>query len=205
MLVGAVVAAPVLGRATPHFPFRPVPPSPVQLAIAAAQTPSMASVAVLLREKLDKDKALAAEKREAAKRAADKLAKTSGKAIAKAPATASAKKTSAKPSPKADAKKRVATKEKAKASAKKLLATKAVAKAGVGGYSPGACDSLAYRGTSYAQVRYYKQSTIYHDVGRRLWRVKPCPGSRKTIKKRFNTNPKQSWAELVAIIRELNP
>ena len=133
------------------------------------------------------------------------VAKASGKALAKAPATASAKKTSAKPSSKANAKKLVATKEKAKAPAKKLLAITDVATAGVGGSSPGAGEPLAYRGPSYAKARFYKQSTIYHDEGRGLWRVKPCPGSRKTIKKSFKVNPKQTWAELVEVIRKLNP
>ena len=107
------------------------------------------------------------------------------------------KKTSAKPAAKAAEKKLVLSKEKAK--------TTAVAKVPAGGYSPGACGSLAYRGTAYSKVRYYKQATIYHDVGSGQWRAKPCPGSRKTIKKSSNTNPKQSWAELVAIIRELDP
>ena len=97
------------------------------------------------------------------------------------------------PAPKAVAK---ATAPKAAAKA----ASKAVAD---GGSRPD--DSLVYRGPAYAQVRYYKDSTIYHDAGNHQWRVKPIAGSRQTIKKSVKTNPKQAWGELCLLYTSPSP
>ena len=96
-----------------------------------------------------------------------------------------------------------APKAVAKAAAPKAAAKAARKAVAEGGSRPD--DSLVYRGPAYAQVRYYKDSTIYHDAIRHLWRVKPSCGSRKTYKKSFRTNPKKAWGELVDLVRKLNP
>ena len=54
-----------------------------------------------------------------------------------------------------------APKAVAKAAAPKAAAKAAPKAVAEGGSRP---DSLVYRGPAYAQVRYYKQSTIYHDA-----------------------------------------
>ena len=100
----------------------------------------------------------------------------------------------------------------AKRGAKMVVAAKAKCEpyrlpkvvAPAGGSCPGD-DSLAYRGTAYATKRKYKDSTIYHDSKNNQWRAKPLTGSRQTMKKSFLTNPKQAWAELVVLVRNLNP
>ena len=159
----------------------------------AVKKPTMAEISLQLRRKLDLDKAIAAAKREALKKAAEKKA---------APAKG---KCSPKASAKADLKQVVAAKgkRKGKSPTKKLPVKEGPASSKGGGSGPN--DSLDYRGAAYDKVRYYKNSTIYHDIGREQWRVKPCPGSRQTIKKNFGNNPKQAWGELVAKIRALNP
>ena len=140
--------------------------------------------AVLLKKREEKE-AVAREK-EAAKAAAQKTVAVTGKA--KAAQTKLVKVVAAKAAPKAAAK----------------AAAKAVAKAvPKSGYCPN--DSLVYRGPGYHKVRYYKDSTVYHDAINHKWRVKPCTGSRKTIGKCFKTNPKQAWEEVVKILRKLNP
>ena len=175
--------------------------------------PHMHDVATMLREKISADKLAAKRQRDALKAKDDKQAAARKKKEEKeavALATAAAK---------AAAQKAVAVTGKAKAAAKKLVkvdaakaapkaaakaATKAVAKAVP---KSGSCpnDSLVYRGPAYHHVRYYKDSTVYHDAVNHQWRVKPCTGSRQTIRKSFKTNPKQAWEELVKILRQLNP
>ena len=153
----------------------------------------MADISLQLRQTLDSDKAIAAAKREALKKTADKK---DARAKGKGSPTASTK---------ANVKQVVAAKGKrqAKPPTKKLAIKDGSADSKGGGSCPN--DSLDYRGTTYDKVRYYKNSTIYHDIGREVWRVKPCPGSRQAIKKSFKTNPKQAWGELAAVIRKLNP
>ena len=54
--------------------------------------------------------------------------------------------------------------------------------------------------------RYYKDATIYCDLGRNLWRVKPCNGSRKTAKFRFGVGyieQRQQWSKVLAYIKSL--
>ena len=182
---------------------------------APAPKRQMQDVAKMLREKLVDDKADAKSKRDALKAAETGTAKaatataktaTAGTAKASAPvetaktakASAPAKATGKAASAKTGAKIGVAA--KAKCEPQRL--PKVVAPAG--GSCPGD-DSLAYRGTAYAKVRFYKDSTIYLDSRRRLWRAKPLTGSRKTYKKSFTATPKQAWAELVTLIRKLNP
>jgi hypothetical protein len=174
--------------------------------------PHMHDVARMLREKISADKLAAKRQRDALKEKDDKQAavlKKKEEKEAGALTTAAAK---------AAAQKVVAVTGKAKAAAKKLVkvvaakaAPKAAAKAAAKAVAKvvpkvGSCpdDSLVYRGPVYAQVRYYKESTIYHDAGHHQWRVKPSTGSRQTIKKSFKTNPKQAWEELVDLVRKLN-
>ena len=159
--------------------------------------PQMHDVAKMLREKILVDKLGAKRQRDALKEKEQKQA-------------AALKKKEEKEA-KAVPQKAAAVTGKAKAAAKKLVkvdAAKATDKAAAkvvrkGGSCPD--DSLVYRGPLYAKVRYYKQSTIYHDAVNQKWRVKPSAGSRETIKKSFKTNPKRAWAELVDIVRKLNP
>ena len=94
------------------------------------------------------------------------------------------------------------TRHLAQASAKK----QAVAKVGAGGYSPVPVTRSLTVGQHMQKcgITNNQRSTMMQAGG--VWRLKPCPGSRRTIKNKIsNTNPKQSWDELVAIIRELNP
>ena len=179
-----------------------VPGPLVAVAAPTSKSIGMTAVAHMFREKHAADKVEAARKRiaekeketkDAIKAAKAELAKEGLLPITKGKA-ASAKK---------EAKKVVAAKVKAEPAAK----VKAEPRPKVPDASPSSSstdDSLAYRGTSYSKVRFYKKSTIYHDVGRQVWRVKPYLGSRSTIKKSFKANPKQAWAELVEVIREMN-
>ena len=173
--------------------------------------PNMHEVARMLTEKMKADKLARKVEREKLKVKEEQAAALKKKeeqeagALAMVVATATAQKTvavtgKAKTAPKKLVKV-VAAKAAPKAAAK--AAAKAVAKAVPSGSCPD--DSLFYRGTAYAQVRYYKDSTIYHDAVNHQWRVKPIAGSRQTIKKSFKTNPKQAWEELVDIVRKLNP
>ena len=162
----------------------------------SAAKPQMHNVAMMLREKILADKLEAKRQRDALKEKEQKQAEALKKMEEK----------EAKAAPQ----KAAAVTGKAKAAAKKLVkvdAAKATHKAAAkvvpkGGSCPD--DSLVYRGPAYAQVRYYKQSTIYHDAINHQWRVKPITGSRQTIKKSFKTNPKQAWEELVCLVRKLN-
>ena len=166
----------------------------------SAAKPQMHNVAMMLREKILADKLEAKRQRDALKEKEQKQAEALKKMEEK----------EAKAAPQ----KAAAVTGKAKAAAKKLVKVdaakathKAAAKAAAkvvpkGGSCPD--DSLVYRGPAYAQVRYYKQSTIYHDAINHQWRVKPIAGSRQTIKKSFKTNPKQAWEELVCLVRKLN-
>ena len=175
----------------------------------------MQDVAKMLREKIVDDKAEAKSKRDALKAAetatataATATAKTATAGTAKASAPVETAKT-AKASAPAKATGKAAS---AKTGAKIGVAAKAKCEphrlpkvvAPAGGSCPGD-DSLAYRGTAYATVRYYKNSTIYLDSKNCLWRLKPSFASRTTHKKSFKVNPKQAWAELVTLIRKLNP
>ena len=153
----------------------------------------MGDVAKMLREKTDADKVESARKRDALKKAAAKTSAPVKQVVAAKGKAASAK---------AGAKKVVAAKGKAEPHPK-VLAIKNCPEVSKGGSCPD--ESLAYRGPAYAKVRYYKESTIYHDAGNHQWRVKPSCGSRQTIKIGFKTNPKQAWANLVETIRKLNP
>ena len=174
--------------------------------------PNMHEDARMLREKMNADKLARKEERDALKVKEEKQAAALKKkeekeagALAMKVATATAQKTvavtgKAKAAPKKLVKV-VAAKAAPKAAAK--AAAKAVAKAVPSGSCPD--DSLFYRGTAYHHVRFYKESTVYHDAVNHQWRVKPCTGSRQTIKKSFKTNPKQAWEELVKILRKLNP
>ena len=155
--------------------------------------PTMADISLQLRQKLDADKAIAAAKREALKKTADKkVARAKGKGSPTASTKANVKQVAV-----------AKGKRQAKPPTKKLAIKDGSADSKGGGSCPN--DSLDYRGTTYDKVRYYKNSTIYHDIGREVWRVKPCPGSRQTIKKSFRNDPKQAWGELVATVRKLNP
>ena len=173
--------------------------------------PNMHEVARMLREKMNADKLARKEERDALKVKEEQAAALKKKeeqeagALAMEVATATAQKTvavtgKAKAAPKKLVKV-VAAKAAPKAAAK--AAAKAVAKAVPSGSCPD--DSLFYRGTAYHHVRYYKKSTVYLDAVRHQWRVKPCTGSRQTIRKSFKTNPKQAWEELVDLVRKLNP
>jgi len=175
-------------------------PGPL-VALSAPKPTTMGDVAKLFREKHAADALEAARKRIAEKEKAAKDAIKAAKALTKEDAIKAAK--AVLPIGKAKA-------APASKNAKKVIETKVkkvphpkVPDVSKGGSCPD--DSLAYRGTSYAKVRYYKKSTIYHDVGGHQWRAKPFLGSRKTVKSSFRVNPKQAWAELVEIIREVNP
>jgi len=200
----AAAVTPGLVNGLPALTDRDEQPSP------KGKKPNMGDVATKIREKMNADKLAAndrldavkkkdalllkkredkeavAREKEAAKAAAQKTVAVTGKA--KAAQTKLVKVVAAKAAPKAAAK----------------AAAKAVAKAvPKSGYCPN--DSLVYRGPGYHKVRYYKDSTVYHDAINHKWRVKPCTGSRKTIGKCFKTNPKQAWEEVVKILRKLNP
>ena len=169
----------------------------------------MGEIGNMLRQKIVSDKADAARNR---KEDADaKKAEEAAKKAVAAKASAPEKKAeTAKASAPAKAKGKAAS---ANRGAKKVVAAKGKAEphtfpkvapdVSKGGSCPD--DSLVYRGPSYDKVRYYKNATIYHDVGRSVWRLKAATGSRRTIKKSFKTNPKQAWAELVDVIRKMNP
>ena len=175
--------------------------------------PHMHDVARMLREKMSADKLAAKERRDALKVTEEEQAAALKKKEEKEAAAR------AKAAPKATAQKTVAVTGKAKAAPKKLVkvvaakaAPKAAAKAAAKAVAKavpksGSCpdDSLVYRGPAYHHVRFYKESTVYHDAVNHQWRVKPCTGSRQTIRKSFKTNPKQAWEELVNILRKLNP
>ena len=166
--------------------------------------PNMADVAAKIREKMNADKLAANDKLDAIKRKDANLLKKreETEAAARAAAKATAQKTVAVTGKAKAAQpklvKVVAAKAAPKAAAK--AAAKAVAKAvPKSGYCPN--DSLVYRGPGYHAVRYYKDSTVYHDAVNHQWRVKPRPGSRQTIRKSLKTNPKQAWEEVVDIVR----
>ena len=166
----------------------------------SAAKPQMHNVAMMLREKILADKLEAKRQRDALKEKEQKQAEALKKMEEKEAKAAPQKAAAVTGKAKAAAKKLVkvdAAKATHKAAAK--AATKVAPK---GGSCP--VDSLVYRGPAYAQVRYYKQSTIYHDAINHQWRVKPIAGSRQTIKKSFKTNPKQAWEELVCLVRKLN-
>jgi hypothetical protein len=202
--VGALFGVAPTGHADAREPgvkslFGIAPPRDTEaLALGSSSTaivvkkPTMADISLQLRQKLDSDKAIAAAKREA-------LKKTAAKNVPPAKG-----KGSPPVSTKANVKQVAVAKGKrqAKPPTKKLAIKDGPADSKGGGSCPN--DSLDYRGTTYDKVRYYKNSTIYHDIGREVWRVKPCPGSRQTIKKSFRNDPKQAWGELVATIRKLN-
>ena len=204
---GAAAVTPVLVNGLAAITDRVEQPKP------PGKGPNMADVATRIREKMIADKLAAKDRRDALKRKEEKEAAALKKkeeqeagALAMEVATATAQKTvavtgKAKAAPKKLVKV-VAAKAAPKAAAK--AAAKAVAKAVP---KSGSCpnDSLVYRGPAYHHVRYYKDSTVYHDAVNHQWRVKPCTGSRRTIRKSFKTDPKQAWEELVKILRKLNP
>jgi hypothetical protein len=202
----AVVATPELVNGFVALKYRDEQPRP------PGTQPNMHEVARMLREKMNADKLARKEQRDALKvkeeqaAALKKKEETEAGALAMKVATATAQKTVAVTGKAKAAQtklvKVVAAKAAPKAAAK--AAAKAVAKAvPKSGYCPS--DSLVYRGPGYHKVRYYKDSTVYHDAINHKWRVKPCTGSRKTIGKCFKTNPKQAWEEVVKILRKLNP
>jgi len=176
--------------------------------VPAPKRIQMQDVAKMLREKTVADKAVAKSERDALKVAKTETAKaeTAKAEIAKASAPVKKAETAkvsapAKPTGKAASAKRGAKMVvAAKAKCEPHRIPKVVAPAG------GSCpDSLVYRAPPYAKVRKYKDSTIYTSTRTHQWRVKPMTGSRQTIKKSFKANPKQAWAELVELIRNLNP
>ena len=173
----------------------------------SAAKPQMHNVAMMLREKILADKLEAKRQRDALKekeqKQAEALKKMEEKEAKAAPQKAAAVTGKAKAAAKKLVKVAPAPKAVAKAAAPKAAAKAASTAVAEGGSRPD--DSLVYRGPAYAQVRYYKDSTIYHDAGNHQWRVKPISGSRQTIKKSFKTNPKQAWEELVDMVRKLNP
>ena len=59
--------------------------------------------------------------------------------------------------------------------------------------------NLAYNPKATAP-RHYGGVTVYVDIGRQLYRVKPAPGSRKTIKKLMT---KTGWVEVVKLVESM--
>ena len=221
-------AAPVVAALASAAPVPAVPPASAALVLAAPalatpgkNKPAMADVALMLRGKLEEEKAKRAEDAKKEKDKANKEGdskKNAGEAgVAKKGAEAAIIVKKSKTTEQAKAKppckkvgivaKKGKTQEPAPTKSHKKILAVADSPAARGSCpAGGSCpdDSLAYRGPSYSKVRYYKDSTIYHDAGRKVWRVKPCQGSRRTIKKSFSTNPKKAWEELVVTIRSLN-
>ena len=60
-----------------------------------------------------------------------------------------------------------------------------------------AWDKLSYA-PKVTAPRHYGGITVYVDIGRQLYRVKPAPGSRKTIKRPLT---KEGWAEVVQLVQ----
>ena len=63
---------------------------------------------------------------------------------------------------------------------------------------------LVFPGTKSHCPIYVLGSTIYYDRGRKLWRLKPKKGSRVTHKFRFTDKPREAWARLVKMVKDIN-
>ena len=63
---------------------------------------------------------------------------------------------------------------------------------------------MKYMGTKKQSPQYDGTCTVYTDVGRATWRVKPCPGSRVTHKVPFTDNPQSQWKLVVEMVAALN-
>jgi hypothetical protein len=62
-----------------------------------------------------------------------------------------------------------------------------------------------FPGTKKRGPIYFGKSTIYIDRGNKLWRIKPCTGSRACIVRSFKVaEPKAVWKEVASVVARLN-